>query len=88
MTMNKMRVKCIRCGKEWEKLCAVKREFDDCSGSLCNACFVTVATPTIRRKQIKEGNFDCFGKADHFCDQFECKFRQWCLNMHAGEEVG
>ena len=30
--------------------------------------------------QRAEGNFDCFGKAQSFCDQFECCFRSACLN--------
>jgi len=64
----------------------IKPKFDDCSGSLCNSCFVEVASPTIHKKQLKEGNFDCFGNAIEYCDQFECKFRQWCLNMGAEAE--
>ena len=30
--------------------------------------------------QRAEGNFDCFGKAQSFCDQYQCCFRSLCLN--------
>ncbi len=33
----------------------------------------------IRRIQRTEGNFDCFGTAKTYCDQFECCFREDCL---------
>jgi hypothetical protein len=33
----------------------------------------------IREIQRKEGNFDCFGTADGYCDQEECIFRSTCL---------
>jgi len=33
----------------------------------------------IRRIQKAEGNFDCFGTAIDYCDQFECCFREDCL---------
>ncbi len=33
----------------------------------------------IRRIQRAEGNFDCFGTAKAYCDQFECCFREDCL---------
>jgi hypothetical protein len=55
------------------------------SSSLCNACFVEVASPTIHKKQKNEGNFDCFATADNYCDQVRCKYRRWCLHM---EEAG
>ena len=29
----------------------------------------------IREIQRKEGNFDCYGTANSFCDQLECLFR-------------
>ncbi len=29
--------------------------------------------------QRAEGNFDCFGKANTFCDQHKCCFRSLCL---------
>ncbi len=33
----------------------------------------------IRRIQKAEGNFDCFGTAKDYCDQFECCFREDCI---------
>lgn len=33
----------------------------------------------IRRVQKAEGNFDCFGTATGYCDQFQCSFREDCL---------
>ena len=33
----------------------------------------------IRRIQRAEGNFDCFGTAKDYCDQFQCSFREDCL---------
>lgn len=31
--------------------------------------------------QIAEGNFDCFGKAEDYCDQENCAFRDDCLDL-------
>ena len=78
-TVNKLRVKCIRCGAEWEKDSVIDWGPSDCTSSLCTACFVEVVSPLIHKKQRSEGNFDCFGKAGCFCDQHGCKYRQWCL---------
>lgn len=33
----------------------------------------------IRAIQLAEGNFDCFGKAEDYCDQLSCLFRKDCL---------
>lgn len=33
----------------------------------------------IREIQRREGNFDCFGTATDYCDQFICCFRSLCL---------
>ena len=30
--------------------------------------------------QIAEGHFDCFGKAEDYCDQENCRFRDDCLS--------
>ena len=35
----------------------------------------------IRRIQKAEGNFDCFGTAKSYCDQFECCFREDCFRV-------
>lgn len=36
-------------------------------------------TDIIREIQACEGNFDCFGKSQGDCNQFNCTFRQLCL---------
>ncbi|MCM8799896.1 MAG: SAP domain-containing protein [Candidatus Omnitrophica bacterium] len=36
-------------------------------------------TELIREIQRKEGNFDCFGRAKDYCDQFSCLWRADCL---------
>ncbi len=33
----------------------------------------------IKEIQRKEGNFDCFGSAEGYCDQLDCLFRSACL---------
>ena len=34
----------------------------------------------IRQIQKTEGNFDCFGTAQDYCDQWNCCFREDCLS--------
>jgi hypothetical protein len=34
----------------------------------------------IRSIQKAEGNFECYGTADEYCDQMECCFRTSCLD--------
>jgi len=34
----------------------------------------------IRQIQKAEGNFDCFGTAEDYCDQWDCCFREDCLS--------
>ncbi len=36
----------------------------------------------IKEIQRAEGNFDCFGTAKDYCDQFECCFRELCLSLN------
>jgi hypothetical protein len=38
-------------------------------------------TELIRRIQKAEGNFDCFGTAEDYCDQFQCCFREDCFKF-------
>ena len=33
----------------------------------------------IREIQKGEGNFDCFGTATEYCDQWDCCYREECL---------
>jgi len=37
-------------------------------------------TDLIREIQLKEGNFDCYGSAQDYCDQEDCAFRASCLD--------
>jgi len=80
--MGRLRVKCIKCGDEWEKDSTISWEADDYSSSLCTPCFIQVISPIIHRKQRSEGNFACFGKAVGDCDQYSCKYKKWCLMDH------
>lgn len=34
----------------------------------------------IREIQRKEGNFDCYGSSEGYCDQMDCAFRSACVN--------
>ena len=34
----------------------------------------------IREIQMAEGNFDCFGSAVEYCDQWGCKYRPLCFD--------
>ncbi|UCG12238.1 MAG: Rho termination factor N-terminal domain-containing protein [Deltaproteobacteria bacterium] len=36
-------------------------------------------TELIKAIQRAEGNFDCFGTANGYCDQLNCLFRKDCL---------
>jgi hypothetical protein len=43
-------------------------------------CFGKTKADLIREIQRAEGNFDCFGTAQDYCDQWECCFRSLCVN--------
>jgi hypothetical protein len=68
---------CVKCKKTWEKVDG------DCdltpSGTLCKPCLKESLVPIYRKRQFREKNFDCFGKASGYCDQSECKYRDLCL---------
>jgi hypothetical protein len=34
----------------------------------------------IREIQLAEGNFDCFGTAVEYCDQWGCRYRPLCFD--------
>jgi hypothetical protein len=34
---------------------------------------------SVKQIQKREGNFDCFGTAKDYCDQWNCCFREDCL---------
>lgn len=71
-----MTYQCIKCKKTWGK----GEESELYSHGLCKDCARELLIPTVRRKQIKEGNFDCFGKARSYCDQLMCKYRLICVD--------
>lgn len=52
--------------KKTMKVGAVKKDFSD-------------LTALIRSIQRAEGNLDCFGRPPDDCDQFNCKWRRYCL---------
>lgn len=72
-----MRYQCINCKKTWPNDIP---DNGDYSHGLCKECCQERLKNTIRIKQIEEGNFPCFGTADNYCDQAECKYRDLCLN--------
>jgi len=43
-------------------------------------------TTLIRSVQRVEGNFDCFLRAEEYCDQIDCCWRPYCLKSHYPEE--
>jgi hypothetical protein len=84
--MEKLRVKCIVCGAEWTKETSVSWGSNDISSSLCPTCFVQVASPTIHKRQLKEGGFGCFGKAEGYCTHWNCRYSRWCLHKEKFEQ--
>jgi hypothetical protein len=42
--------------------------------------FGKTKTSLIREIQIAEGNFDCFGSAVEYCDQWGCRYRPLCFD--------
>ena len=69
---------CVRCRKTWE----IRNGDTDptVSGGLCKRCLRNGLIQLYRGKQLKEGNFDCFGKASDYCDQLDCRYRELCLD--------
>jgi len=69
---------CIKCRKMWD---IENGDHDPTpSGSLCKPCLKESLVPIYRKRQSREKNFDCFGKAKDFCDQLLCKYRDLCLS--------
>lgn len=71
-----MQYQCIRCKITWGQ---GDPDRDGYSHGLCGSCLREALTPLYRKRQLAEGNFDCFGKAEAFCDQDTCKYRVVCL---------
>jgi len=72
-----MKSVCIACNKKYSD----KEPLDNRSMShgLCPSCLKITLIPLYRRRQLKEGNFDCYGKAIDYCDQFRCSYRMRCI---------
>ena len=68
---------CVKCRARWS---VDNGDIDSgVSGGLCSACLKTSLTALYRKRQLAEGNFDCFGKAKSHCDQFQCKYKGLCI---------
>jgi len=66
---------CVKCGKIWGR-----GRKDDISHGLCRRCLKECLTPIYRQRQLREKNFDCFGKCSGYCDQLTCKYRELCVD--------
>ncbi len=75
--MGKLKVKCIACGNDCREIDS-KEEGE--SGGLCEACLIVSLVPLYRARQRREGNPDCFGKSNGYCDQLGCKYLEKCLS--------
>ncbi len=71
-----MKFQCIKCLVTWGE---GDPEVEGYSHGLCLTCLKETLVPTVRRKQLREGNFDCFGRSGCYCDQHTCKYREVCL---------
>lgn len=71
-----MTYQCINCLVKW---ITNNIETYDISHGLCKRCARLKLTPIYRKKQLLEGNFDCFAKSANFCDQLNCKYKDLCL---------
>ena len=73
-----MLYQCINCKKIWGKIDI--NNFDGYySHGVCVNCLKIKLTPIYRKRQLEEGNFDCFAKAINFCDQLNCSYLKLCL---------
>lgn len=72
-----MTYRCVKCGNAWE----VENGCADSlpSGGICKPCLKESLVPLYRKRQLEEGNFDCYGKAARYCDQIRCRYRELCL---------
>lgn len=75
-----MMYQCIRCRITWGE---GRPEVDGYSHGLCLSCLKEALIPIYRKRQVQEGNFDCFARAAGFCDQDYCKYRTICLGTIA-----
>lgn len=71
-----MTYQCINCKNFWV---TNNESTKDISHGLCKNCARERLAPIYRNKQLLEGNFDCFGRANGYCDQMFCKYKELCL---------
>jgi hypothetical protein len=74
--MKPLKYQCIRCRSTWGD---GEPERDGYSHGLCRPCLKEALIPLYRKRQVQEGNFDCFGRSQGFCDQCACRYREICL---------
>ncbi|HQN19316.1 MAG TPA: hypothetical protein PKV86_09260 [Syntrophobacteraceae bacterium] len=74
--MKPIKYQCIRCKVTWAE---GEPEIDGYSHGLCGPCLKEALIPLYRKRQVEEGNFDCFGRSQGFCDQSHCIYREICL---------
>jgi hypothetical protein len=74
--MKPLKYQCIRCNNTWGE---GDPENDGYSHGLCGLCLKEALIPLYRKRQAEEGHFDCFGRAQGFCDQSACMYREVCL---------
>jgi hypothetical protein len=51
----------------------------EASHGLCLDCLHELIADKIRKKQLDEGNFDCFSGNTEYCDQTFCRYRFACM---------
>lgn len=73
---------CIGCQTKWATNGDDINEQIEISHGLCQKCFSKQMIKIYRKKQLDEGNFDCYGKFITYCDQLDCKYRQYCYSVN------
>lgn len=81
---------CLKCKRVWvtsdkkipiEIMEQIKtNEYKELSHGFCKDCFMERCSHSIRKRQLNEGNFDCFGKAKDYCDQRDCTYMDVCVD--------
>jgi len=71
-----VKFRCIVCGKTKGE---GNPRVEGYSDGFCTDCARIHLIPLIRMKQRRAGNFDCFGKAENYCDQ-PCKYKLICVH--------
>lgn len=71
-----MLYRCIVCKSTWGK----GDPSEGYSDGLCEEHQMVLLVKLYRERQLKEGNFDCAGRSNGFCDQSDCKCRSICLH--------